>query len=236
VVEHLGLTAARPILHELSFSVAAGELVGVCGAMGSGRSALLATLFGCARGEVHGRVTLDDKPLSLRSPDAMMAAGVALVPEDRKGQGLILDMTVADNLALPGLVRGAALDDDRAPLLASLRVRGAPNAEVRTLSGGNQQKIALGKWLALSPRLLLLDEPTRGVDIGARQEIYRLLDEAAAAGCSLLIASSDLEEVQRLCGRVLILRDGRIVGELSGEAITEAAIVERTTGAARSAA
>jgi ABC-type sugar transport system ATPase subunit len=224
-------------LHEVSFSLAAGEALGVGGAMGSGRTALLSTLFGCARGRVSGRVTLGGRPLPIGSPRDAIAAGVALMPEDRKGRGLVLGLSSTDNLSLPALARGGFFVDDLAEeaaaevRIAALRVRRAPRTEAGALSGGNQQKLVLGKWLALSPKLLLLDEPTRGVDVGAREEIYALLDALRAHGTALLVASSDLAELRRLCARVLVLRAGRVAGELSGARVTESDIVGLSTGA-----
>jgi ABC-type sugar transport system ATPase subunit len=226
------------VLKELSFTVAAGEVVAVAGAMGSGRTALLETLFGCARAKVTGRIRVGGRTLRLRGPRDAIAGGVALVPEDRKGRGLVLGLSVEENLLLPTLARGGlfgAVDDlglerDTRAQLESLRVRGDADAEVVTLSGGNQQKVVLGKWLAQPPALLLLDEPTRGVDVGAREEIYALLAELSAKGVAIVLASSDLAEVVRLAHRVLVLRKGTLVAELPA-GTSEQEIVEASTGA-----
>jgi ABC-type sugar transport system ATPase subunit len=207
--------------------------------MGSGRTALLETLFGCARAKVTGQVRLDGRPLPLSSPRQAIAAGVALVPEDRKGRGLVLGLTVDENLALPTLARGSlfgrvddlALAQAAADRVAALNVRGNVAAEVATLSGGNQQKVVLGKWLAQPPRLLLLDEPTRGVDVGAREEIYAILGELIKKGVAIVLASSDLPEVVRLAHRVLVLRKGAIAATLPAGA-REEEIVAVSTGAA----
>ncbi len=213
--------------------------------MGSGRTAILSTLFGCALGPIAGEVRVDGEPLALGSPRESIARGVALLPEDRKGRGLLLDMTVSENLALPWLAspevmgRGARLGLVDAGVerriaarrIAELRIRGDAGALVSTLSGGNQQKIVLGKWLERPPRVLLLDEPTRGVDVGAREEIYAILHELTRRGVAVLFASSDLPEVLRLAHRVLVLRHGRLVGELDAASASEEAIVRLSIGA-----
>jgi D-xylose transport system ATP-binding protein len=236
----------RPFVVEgVSLSVRAGEIVGIAGAMGSGRTALLSSLFGCARAGLRGEVRVDGAPAALRSPIAAMQSGIAFLPEDRKGRGIVPFMTVGENLALPSLASPAAMgrharlglvDAALERRLAdrhiqALHIRGDATAPVSTLSGGNQQKVVLGKWLERSPRVLLLDEPTRGVDVGAREEIYGILEALAATGVAILFASSDLTEVLRLARRVLVLRDGRVAGELDGDDVTEAAIVHLSTGA-----
>ncbi len=232
----------RRVVDELSFAVAPGEVVALAGAMGAGRTATLSALFGLARGAVWGRILVDGRPVRLRGPADAIAAGLALVPEDRKGAGLVLGMSVADNLGLPSLARhGWWLDGARAERAATERVKElhvkAPGlgAEVGTLSGGNQQKVVLGKWLELAPRVLLLDEPTRGVDVGAKAEIYRLIEALTARGHAVVIASSDLPEVLRLADRVLVLRDGRLAGALDRADATALAIMRLALGAPTSA-
>lgn len=240
------LPGERVALSKVSLRVHAGEVVALAGAMGSGRTALLSTLFGGALGPVAGEVRLGGTRVDIRSSRQAFDLGFAYLPEDRKGRGLILDMSVAENLSLPWLsssdVMGSdakiGLIDDNAETLMShkrideLRIRGTSNVPVGTLSGGNQQKVVLGKWLARPPKVLLLDEPTRGVDIGAREEIYSILNDLASRGMAILMASSDLVEVRRLAHRILVLRHGRIVGELDPRTATEASIVELSTGAA----
>lgn len=235
----------RVALSNVSLKVREGEVVALAGAMGSGRTALLSTLFGTALGHVAGEIRMGDKRVVIDSPRQAVALGLALLPEDRKGRGLILDMTVAENLSLPWLAssdvmgpdaRLGLVDEDAAIMLstkriAELRIRGTSDAAVGTLSGGNQQKVVLGKWLARPPRVLLLDEPTRGVDIGAREEIYTILNDLAARGMAILMASSDLAEVRRLAHRIIVLRHGRVVGELDPTTATEASIVQLSTGA-----
>jgi ABC-type sugar transport system ATPase subunit len=241
----------RPfVVSAVSFVLRRGEILAVCGAMGSGRTALLSSLFGCARAGVIGRIAVDGVPANIQSPRAAIDRGIAFVPEDRKGAGLVLGMTVGENLALPELasvdVMGArarfGLVEQRAEAalaarrIKALRIRGDAAAAVSTLSGGNQQKIVLGKWLEKRPKVLLLDEPTRGVDVGAREEIYGLLERLAKEGVAIVLASSDLSEVLRFAHRILVLRDGRIVGEIDGGSATQEAIVELSTGAAPTSA
>ena len=228
-------------LDGVSLSVGAGEIVALAGALGSGRTALLSALFGLGEQPVFGTILVDGKKLQPREPSDAIRAGLALVPEDRKGRGLVLGLSVADNLALPERARGSlfGLVDDLASTAAAeqavgdMRLRGQPDAEVATLSGGNQQKVVIGKWLRASvrPKVLLLDEPTRGVDVGAREEIYALLDELARGGTAILVASSDLTEVLRLAHRILVLRKGRVAGELAAHDASEEEIVRLSTGA-----
>jgi ABC-type sugar transport system ATPase subunit len=233
------------VVEGVSLSLRQGEIVAVCGAMGSGRTAFLSALFGCDFAGKSGRIAIAGKEVSVNSPIEAIEHGMAFVPEDRKGSGLVLGMTVAENLALPSLasedVMGAGaklglIDPASEAKLAerrirSLRIRGEASATVATLSGGNQQKVVLGKWLEHPPKVLLLDEPTRGVDVGAREEIYGILEQLAEQGVGVLFASSDLTEVLRLAHRIVVLRDGRPIGELDGRTATEESIVELSTGA-----
>ncbi|GGL33510.1 sugar ABC transporter ATP-binding protein [Phycicoccus endophyticus] len=201
--------------------VRAGEIVGLAGLVGAGRSRFLRTLAG-ARGRSQGGVDVGGRRVR-GSLTGAIAAGVALVPEERKRDGLVLDLTAAQNITLTdlrqvssaGLVRtareNAAFDEERERL--GIKASG-PGQPTRQLSGGNQQKIAIAKWLRVSPRVLLLDEPTRGVDIGAKSEIYRIVRELAASGMAIVIASSELAEVIGLAHRVLVFRDGAVVGEV----------------------
>jgi ABC-type sugar transport system ATPase subunit len=241
-------TGLRPfVIEDVALEVRRGEVVALCGAMGSGRTALLSALFGCARAGVTGRVAIDGVEVRLDSPRVAIARGIAFVPEDRKGAGLVLEMTVAQNLALPslasarimgarariGLVDPVAENRLAERRIQALRVRGEASSPAATLSGGNQQKVVLGKWLETPPKLLLLDEPTRGVDVGAREEIYGIVNQLAESGVAILFASSDLSEILRLAHRVVVLRGGRIVGELDATLATEVAIAHMSTAAAR---
>ncbi len=222
----------------VSFALRAGEIVGLAGLVGAGRTELSEALFGL-RPVTAGEVLLDGRPGALRSPARAIAAGLLLVPEDRRAHGLVLELSVRQNLGLPNfdrLSRLGLLLPGREEALARglcerLRVR-TPGLEqtVGLLSGGNQQKVVLGKWLARQPRVLLLDEPTRGVDVGAKSEIYALMDELAGAGVAVLRISSDLEEVLGMSDRVLVLHEGRLAGELAREQLSEQAVMHLATG------
>jgi len=207
--------------------------------MGSGRTALLSTLFGLMRAPVSGRLVVAGESVTLRSPADAMASGIALVPEDRKEQGLVLGMSVADNLTLAGLSRlvpHGLVDRIReekisAEQASELKVKCATlDCEVATLSGGNQQKVVIGKWLLTEPRILLLDEPTRGVDVGAKAEIYRLIRALVGRGQAVLMASSDLPEVLLLSDRIIILREGGMAGELARAEASQEAILKLAIG------
>ncbi|MBI2497050.1 MAG: sugar ABC transporter ATP-binding protein [Opitutae bacterium] len=207
----------------IDLSVRAGEITGVAGIVGAGRSEVVEALFGLDP-RVTGRVTVKGAALPLGSRDAALAAGIGLVPEDRKRQGLVLGLNCRENTclaALPALTTAGWVRRAEERALAErhtrrLRVK-APSLESITagLSGGNQQKIALAKWLARSCDVLLIDEPTRGVDVGAKAEIYQLLDELACEGKALLVVSSELPELIGLCRRILVMRNGRLAGEVA---------------------
>jgi ribose transport system ATP-binding protein len=240
-VEGLWLPGAR---EPLSFEARRGEVLGFAGLVGSGRTELMETLFGLRRPRA-GTVRLEGKPVDLRGPRDAIARGILLVPEDRKGHGLVLGMGVDRNLTLPGLAsygRWGLLRPRRERRVAAEQVE---RLAIRTpslqktaalLSGGNQQKVVLGKWLALGPRVLLLDEPTRGVDVGARAEIYRFMAELADRGLAVLMVSSDLEEVLGMSDRVAVMRDRRIEGILPRERLSEEAVMSLAVGRAPRAA
>ena len=227
--------------HQLNFAVRRGQLVGIAGLVGAGRTELLQVLFGIVPA-LGGRVLIDGAPQAVRSPADAIRAGLALVPEDRKQQGLILEMALRDNIGLPGLGRyqrvagwanfaRQAADADQMIERLAIRTPG-PAQIVQYLSGGNQQKVVLGKWLALAPRVLLLDEPTRGIDIGAKQAIYHLMEELAESGVAVLFASSELEEILGMADEVLVMHEGRITGQLQRDALSEEAIMSLATGKA----
>lgn len=233
-------TSAHPG-HRLSFKVAAGEIVGIAGLVGAGRSELLRAVFGVDR-PVAGTLRVADERVHFRSPADAIRAGVALVPEDRKQAGLILDMTLRQNVSLPGLSRNRLplrildLGYERVTtdeMIGQLNIR-TPHARqtVRHLSGGNQQKVVLAKWLAMQPRGLLLDEPTRGVDVGAKEEIYRLMDKLAGTGVAVLFVSSEMEEIIGMSDRALVMHEGRLAGELERSELSEEAVMNLATGGA----
>ncbi|MCC6786003.1 MAG: sugar ABC transporter ATP-binding protein [Planctomycetes bacterium] len=224
--------------HAIDFAVRAGEIVGLAGLVGAGRSELLRAIFG-ADAAVDGAVEVEGRLLRGGEPREAIAAGLALVPEDRKAEGLVLEASVRENLALPGLARrarfgcvdGAVERRLAAASVESLAVRTAGLEQVvRTLSGGNQQKLVLGKWLTLEPRVLLLDEPTRGIDVGSKDEIYALVRELASRGLAVLFASSEMEELLGLADRILVVHEGRLAGELAGADATEELVMQLATG------
>lgn len=225
--------------HEVGFTLRAGEIVGMAGLVGAGRSELLRCLFGIDR-PLGGSMRVSGKEVSPRNPREAISAGIALVPEDRKTQGLILQMGIADNLALAslwrdrrrgGFVNDAARGAIGERMTQAMRIKTAgPRQAVGQLSGGNQQKVAFGKWLAMEPAVLLLDEPTRGVDVGAKREIHTLMAELADRGKAVLFVSSDLEEVLGMSDRVLVMHEGRLAGELPRARATEESVMHLATG------
>ncbi|AXE83882.1 sugar ABC transporter ATP-binding protein [Streptomyces sp. Go-475] len=234
-------------LRDIDLRLRAGEVLGVGGLQGSGRSALARALFGAAPFST-GRVTVDGAPVRLRSPRAAIRAGIAYVSEDRKGEGIVAGQSVLDNALLaaravravravgPGrLGRGARTARVR-ELLAAVELRAAgEEQEIRFLSGGNQQKVVLARWLALAPRILLFDEPTRGIDVGAKSAIHDLVRRLARDGAAVLMVSSELPELLGMSDRIIVMRDGRIAGELPAGA-SEEDVVALAVGTAREAA
>ncbi|MEW9550241.1 sugar ABC transporter ATP-binding protein [Nonomuraea sp. NPDC050783] len=220
-------------VREVSLDIRAGEIVGIAGLVGSGRSETLRALFGADAPDA-GVVEVDGRAVAPGSPARAMRAGLAMVPESRKDQGLVLGRSVRENVALAslgsrqqaGFVRGGAEREAAGTMLAGLDVRGSDlGGPVWTLSGGNQQKVLFGKWLMDRPKVLMVDEPTRGVDVGAKGQIHRLLVELAAEGMAVLVVSSEVEEVLGLAHRVLVMRHGRLVGEFArGRATPEQVI------------
>jgi ABC-type sugar transport system ATPase subunit len=227
------LTRGRAF-QNVSFAVRTREIVGLAGLVGAGRSEVARAIFGIdhyASGEVH----VDGRKLPRGDIRAAVAQGLALVPEDRQHEGLVLPMTVAENLSLAVLRRLArkgpvsrraerGLADQ---LIEQLDVRAASqHVPAETLSGGNQQKLVVGKWLAAEPRVLILDEPTRGVDVGAKAQIHQLIRRLASDGLAALVISSELPELLSICDRILILREGRISGELDGKTATQEQVLQ----------
>jgi rhamnose transport system ATP-binding protein len=229
----------RPLLRDASLEVRAGEIVGLAGLVGSGRSELAQAVFGVAPPEA-GTIEIDSKPVKIARPEEAIELGIAYAPEDRQRQGLVVAMTVAENIGLTRiwqLMRGPFLDFDAEELLAeqyieALRIKTPTSHQVaRNLSGGNQQKIVLGKWLATKPRLLIVDEPTRGIDVGARAEIHRLLDRLSREEkMAILVISSDLPEVLRLSDRVCVMREGCLVAEWARNKATQENVLAAAVG------
>ncbi|UGS34385.1 sugar ABC transporter ATP-binding protein [Capillimicrobium parvum] len=220
--------AGGPI-QEVSFAASAGEIVGLAGLLGSGRSSVLRMLFGAGPVEA-GAIELDGRSVRFTQPRQAMAAGVAYTPEDRLSEAAFADMSVAENLGIAttgryfrrGRLRHRAERRDARALAEAYHVKAASvEAPFSSMSGGNQQKVVLARWMRRDPRLLLLDEPTQGVDVGSRAEIWQLVRGAVEAGAAAIVVSSDMEELPRVCDRVLVLRDGRIAAEVGGAELTE---------------
>ncbi|WLS43612.1 sugar ABC transporter ATP-binding protein [Micromonospora profundi] len=214
-------------LRGVTLDLRAGEVLGVGGLQGSGRSALARALFGVAP-FTSGEVTLDGRPVRLRSARAAMRAGIAYVTEDRKGEGIVARQSVLDNALLASRAVFATRSGRAArtikvrELLAAVQVRSAgDDQEIRFLSGGNQQKVVLARWLAIDPRILLFDEPTRGIDVGAKSAIHDLVRSLARDGAAVLMISSELPELLGMSDRIIVLRDGRVAGELPAGATEE---------------
>ncbi|WP_341678668.1 sugar ABC transporter ATP-binding protein [Niveibacterium sp. SC-1] len=227
-----------------SFSLCAGEVLGLAGLVGAGRTELARLVFGADR-KAGGAVRIDGTRARITHPLDAIRLGVGYVPEDRKGQGLFLQLSALANTAMNTVGRHSRLGvidhkalhtlTERAISRLSIKVAG-PAGIVGGLSGGNQQKVLLARWLEIQPRILILDEPTRGVDIGAKTEIYRIINELACQGVAVIVISSELPEVIATCDRVLVMREGRIAGECQGEAITQENIMTLATRDERAAA
>lgn len=237
--------AGKKLVDDVSFSVRRSEVLGIAGLMGAGRSDLLMAIFGAHEGRVFGEVKIDGKRVRITSPAEAIQQGIGFVTEDRKRFGLVLDQTILKNMTLAGLRRlsgrfitsvdAEAAAGERA--MKELRVKANSVFTVAgTLSGGNQQKVVLAKWLLTDPRVLFLDEPTRGIDVGAKQEIYAQINELAKSGIAIVLVSSELPEVLGLSDRILVLHEGRITGEFSRADATAENVMACATGHVRRAA
>jgi ribose transport system ATP-binding protein len=225
-----------------SFRLCAGEVLGLAGLVGAGRTELARLIYGAER-PVSGEIRLAGKKVRFNGPGEAITAGVAYLTEDRKGDGLFLDMSVSQNINLGVISQDAGpmgwlnLRRARGRAVAAIKAMAirapGPNYPIGALSGGNQQKALLSRLLETAPRVLILDEPTRGVDIGAKSEIYRIIDDLARRGMAVLVISSELPEIVGVCDRVVVMREGKIVGELGGTtdvAATEETIMALATG------
>jgi rhamnose transport system ATP-binding protein len=234
-VDHL---TREGVFIDISLHVRAGEIVALAGLVGSGRSEVSRAIFGIDRYDA-GAVTMRGAPLRKGSPAAAMAVGIGYVPEDRRQQGLVMEMSVQQNVALAslrrlqhaGLLRSAADRAFAADWAQRLRLKyGRLTDPVSTLSGGNQQKVVLAKWLGRSPALLIVDEPTRGIDIATKADVHQLLLGLAQQGVAILMISSELPEVLQLGDRILVMREGRLVAEYARDDASEENIMSAATG------
>ena len=226
------------VFENVSFQVHRGEILGFAGLVGAGRSEIMESIFG-ARHYQSGQVFLHGKEVRFKNPMEAIKSGVALVPEDRKKQGLVLGNSVAFNLTLASLrfyMNGIAISEKKRKTAINkyferLRIKAAsPMIEAGSLSGGNQQKVVLAKWLATKPDVLILDEPTRGVDVNAKFEIYSTINELAKEGIAIIMVSSELPEIINMCDNVCVVREGRLVGKLSKEELSQEEIMKYAAG------
>jgi monosaccharide-transporting ATPase len=228
----------RGLLHDISVRIRPGEVVGLGGLLGAGRSETAKAILGAQILDA-GSVAVDGKPIRPGSPARSIQAGIVLLPEDRKADGILPNLSIRDNIvlaALPSLSKRGVFSDKAARKLVDTFMKRldikafGPAQKVGTLSGGNQQKVLLARWLCLEPKVLMLDEPTRGIDVGAKAEVRRLIDELAEQGLGVLLISSETEELVDGSHRILVLRDGAVVDELRGDDLTEAQLVKAIAG------
>jgi len=229
----------KKLVDDVSFSVKKGEVLGIAGLMGAGRSESLMAIFGAWRGKASGEIWIEGKKVDIDSPRSAIRHGIGFVTEDRKRFGLILEQTIQDNSTLACLeqVSGKFITQRSKELLAArevmtkLKVKAnSPMTIANTLSGGNQQKVVLGKWLLTKPKVLFLDEPTRGIDVGAKQEIYSEINTLAKEDLAIVMVSSELPEVLGLADRVVVLHEGKKTGEFSRDDATPEKVMAAATG------
>ena len=231
--------ADKKLVDDVSFEVRKGEVLGIAGLMGAGRTELLMAVFAAWPGKYSREIEVDGRPVSIGSPSDAIANGVGFVTEDRKRFGLILEQTILENMTLAGLksLSGRFITNRTRETIAakgpmtSLRIKAnSPMTITGTLSGGNQQKVVLGKWLLTNPKVLFLDEPTRGIDVGAKQEIYAEINKLARTGMAIVLVSSELPEVLGLSDRVIVLHEGRLTGEFTRDEATPEKVMAAATG------
>ncbi|MBN1799370.1 MAG: ATP-binding cassette domain-containing protein [Spirochaetales bacterium] len=245
VLEVKNLTAFHPeypsrvIVEDISFCLHKGEILGIAGLMGSGRTELVTTLFGEYGINVQGQVIVNNKPFDIRSSRHAMNQGISLVPENRKDQGLILEQSVLENISLPNLQQfstALAINKNQEvkicnEVVSKLGIKlGSLSAQVNSLSGGNQQKVVIAKWLVSNPLILIMDEPTRGIDVGAKYEIYKLMNILAASGVAIIMVSSELPEIMALSDTIMVMHEARCSGILKRKEATQERIMTLATG------
>ncbi|WP_027093938.1 xylose ABC transporter ATP-binding protein [Cohnella thermotolerans] len=231
--------AGKKVIDNITFEVRKGEIFGIAGLMGAGRTELVMSLFGSYPGESVGLVEIDGKPVRIRNTEQAIREGMALVSEDRKKFGLVLGMDIKSNLtlaSLPMFAAGGVLDPNREVAsgnesIRALRIKaGSVETVVGTLSGGNQQKVVLGKWLLTKPKILILDEPTRGIDVGAKFEIYNMMNELIRQGVAIIMVSSELPELLGMSHRIMVIAEGKRVAEFRAKDATQERIMTAATG------
>ncbi|WP_068675046.1 sugar ABC transporter ATP-binding protein [Oceanobacillus sp. Castelsardo] len=237
VMEVKGLTRAG-VFEDIHFSIKEGEILGVSGLMGAGRTEIMRALFGIDPYD-RGEIIMNGKPISIKNPSSAAKQGLAFITEDRKDEGLVLDFSIRENIALTNLEsfapNGVVKEKDEKQfvnmMVERLKVKTASHeTKAGNLSGGNQQKVVIAKWVGTSPKVLIMDEPTRGIDVGAKREIYNLMNELTERGLAIIMVSSDLPEVLGMSDRILVIHEGKISGELSKEEATQEKIMTFATG------
>ena len=228
----------KGLFENVSFTVHAGEVIGFAGLMGAGRTEVVQTLFGYHQPSA-GTIQLDGKNISISNPREAIRQGIGYVSEDRKSEGLITDFTVAENMSLPnlgrlsnnGIMHKAKENSFVGEMIERLRIRTSGGSQkVKSLSGGNQQKVVIAKWLGIEPQILILDEPTRGVDVGAKKEIYSIMNSLAERGVAIILVSSELPEIMGLADRVLVLHEGKLKATIEKQDMTQERIMHYATG------
>ncbi|MGM0867333.1 MAG: sugar ABC transporter ATP-binding protein [Bacillota bacterium] len=228
----------KGLFEKVSFGVRSGEIVGVSGLMGAGRTEIMRTIFGLD-GRYEGEILVNGKPVNIKTPDQAVKLGLGFITEDRKDEGLVLDFSLKDNIALPslysftkkGLINDKSEQDFVDMLIKRLTIKTeSSRTHAGNLSGGNQQKVVIAKWIGIGPKVLILDEPTRGVDVGAKREIYQLMNELTDRGVAIVMVSSELPEVLGMSDRILVVHEGTVAGELSKEEATQEKIMTLATG------
>ena len=218
---------------QLNFEVAAGEILGYAGLVGAGRSEMAQAIFGVDK-SLSGYIELDGKTIPLVTKEVIQA-GIYLAPEDRKKSGLVLGMNIRENMSLAslekyskaGLINTSAERKLAAEQMAAMRIKAPDDSyNASTLSGGNQQKIVLGKWMSMNPKVIIFDEPTRGIDVGARSEIYKLMHDLAAKGVAIIMISSDMEEILGVADRIAVMHEGHLTGFLNRTEFSEQAVMQ----------
>ncbi len=230
--------ARQGVFENVNFSVKSGEIVGVAGLMGAGRTEIMRALFGLDKLD-SGEIWINGQKVSIKNPFEAVKRGIGFITEDRKNEGLVLDFSIRDNMALPNLTsfsKNGVIDDKTETdfvemLIKRLQIKTeSGETAAKNLSGGNQQKVVIAKWVGIGPRVLILDEPTRGVDVGAKREIYQLMNELTDRGVAIIMVSSELPEVLGMSDRILVVHEGRISGELPKSEATQERIMTYATG------
>ena len=230
--------ARKGVFENISFSVRSGEIVGVSGLMGAGRTEVMRTIFGLD-GKYTGDIFIEGKKVVIKNPSQAVQLGLGFITEDRKEEGLVLDFSLKDNIALPslysfapkGLINEKSEQDFVELLIKRLTIKTeSARTSAKNLSGGNQQKVVIAKWIGIGPKVLILDEPTRGVDVGAKREIYQLMNELTDRGVAIIMVSSELPEVLGMSDRILVFREGQLTGEVSKKEATQEKIMTLATG------